>query len=427
MAFNAEHIKWFRDSSPYIDAHRGRTFVVCLSEGALDSGNLGNIISDLALLNSLGVRLVVVYGDEKGIAGLGGDWPASGDRRITPSSVMDQAARQLGKVTFELASQFSASRPDSPVKRQISVTTGNFLKARPLGIIDGIDHLQTGEVRRVDADGLMHQLDGHAIVLIPPLGYSPSGEVFYLETNQVASHIAQSISADKLIVMTGDEGLRSHHGDIINEIDLSRDTSELLADDADAASLLTLCHGACRNGVARCHIVSFESDGALLEELFTRDGCGTQVIGHSYEQVRAANIDDVPGILRLIEPLEAEGVLVKRSRELLESEIHRFHVIERDGLLISCAALYPFDNMGELACVVTHPDYRKGDRGDRLLEAVQHAARAAGMEQLFVLTTQSADWFRERGFSERDLADLPAQKQAFYNYQRNSQVLIRPV
>ena len=369
----------------------------------------------------------MVYGDEKGIAGLGGDWPASGDRRITPSSVMEQAARQLGKVTFELASQFSASRPDSPVKRQISVTTGNFLKARPLGIIDGIDHLQTGEVRRVDAEGLMHQLDGDAIVLIPPLGYSPSGEVFYLETNQVASHIAQSISADKLIVMTGDEGLRSHHGDVINEIDLSRDTSELLADDADAASLLTLCHNACRNGVARCHIVSFENDGALLEELFTRDGCGTQVIGHSYEQVRAANIDDVPGILRLIEPLEAEGVLVKRSRELLESEIHRFLVIERDGLLVSCAALYPFDNMGELACVVTHPDYRKGDRGDRLLEAVQHAARSAGMKQLFVLTTQSADWFRERGFSERDLADLPAQKQAFYNYQRNSQVLIRPV
>jgi amino-acid N-acetyltransferase len=427
MAFNAEHIKWFRDSSPYIDAHRGRTFVVCLCEGALDSNNLSNIISDLALLNSLGVRLVVVYGDENGIARQAGEWPANGSRRITPADVMEQAARQLGKVTFELTSQFSASRPDSPVKRKISVATGNFLKAKPLGIIDGVDHLQTGEVRRVDADGLKHQLDGRAIVMIPPLGYSPSGEVFYLETTHVASHIAQSLDADKLIFMSADEGLRNRDGDVINEIDLSRDASRLLADNAEADRLLTLCHRACRSGVDRCHIVSFETDGALLEELFTRDGCGTQVIGHSYEQVRAASIDDVPGILRLIEPLEAEGVLVKRSRELLESEIDRFFVIERDGLLISCAALYPFDNMGELACVVTHPDYRKGDRGDRLLEAVQQAATTAGMEQLFVLTTQSADWFRERGFSECELTNLPAQKQAFYNYQRNSRVLIRPV
>lgn len=424
MTINAEQIKWFRDSSPYIDAHRGRTFVVCLTQGALDSDNLNNIITDLALLNSLGARLVLVYGTDE-------DETAQREiingRKITPSELLHSIAGALGRVTFDLTSKFSASRPDSPVRREITTSTGNVLRAKPLGVLDGIDHLQTGEVRRVDVGAIRHQLDGRAIVLVPAIGYSPSGEVFCLEAAAVASHVARALEADKLIYMIADDGLRDIDNMVINEIDLSRVEQSRLVDDIDSIALLSLCDQACHNNVSRSHIISYEKDGALLEELFTRDGCGTQIVGHSYEQVRAASINDVPGILRLIEPLEGKGILVKRSRELLESEIDQFLVIDRDGLLISCAALYPFDKAGEVACVVTHPDYRNGDRGDRLLDAIEARAKSEGLEHLFVLTTQSVHWFTERGFNECDLSALPQEKQEFYNYQRNSRALVRQI
>jgi amino-acid N-acetyltransferase len=255
------------------------------------------------------------------------------------------------------------------------------------------------------------------------MGYSPSGETFHLDVDVVAREVACALSADKLIFMTEQTGLKDITGKLISEIDLSDTRTGDVSLEPLTEKLLNHCDQACRQGVARCHIISFATDGALLEELFTRDGCGTQVIGNSYEQIRTASIEDVPGILKLIAPLEESGALVKRSRELLESEIQQFVVIERDGLLISCAALYHYNKSGELACLVTHPDYRNSDRGDRLLDAIEKAAGAIRLVELFVLTTQSAHWFTERGFTESSREALPAGKKEFYNDQRSSTVL----
>jgi len=276
-------------------------------------------------------------------------------------------------------------------------------------------------VRRVNTNTLSHQLDGGSIVVIPTIGYSPSGEIFYLGTKHTASQVAQARQADKLICMEDDEGLRDTKNGLINELDLSRREETKLASGNEI--LINACDQACQAGVNRCHVISYQTDGALIEELFTRDGCGTQIVGNSYEQIRPASIDDVLGILRLIEPLESEGVLVRRSRELLEAEIEQFIVIERDGLLISCAALYAFDQVGEVACVVTHPDYRKSDRGDRLLDAIESRAKKLSINRLFVLTTQSFHWFIERGFEECAIDQLPMEKRECYNFQRNSRVL----
>ena len=434
MASNAAHIKWFRDSSPYIDAHRGRTFVVCLTAGALESPNLGNVLSDFALLNSLGVRLIVVYCGEGRVNAALGDAGLTRNmgktRPITTAEQISVVSGTLGVINHDLSARFSASYPDAPAarngapRRDLSVATGNFVKAMPVGVLEGLDHQLTGDIRAVDADAILHQLRGNAIVLIPPLGYSPSGETFSLDADSLAREVACTTGADKLIYLIQDEGLRNSEGDLLNEIDLSRrDSTEL--NDPPAAELLSHCHKACAAGVNRCHVVSFNSDGALLEELFTRDGCGTQIVGHSYEQIRGATIEDVPGILRLIEPLEASGVLVKRSRELLESEIDQFVVIERDGLLISCAALYEFEHSGELACLVTHPDYRNSDRGDRLLSHIEAEAVRRNLDLLFVLTTQSAHWFQEHEFKTCSPEELPVARKQFYNYQRNSVVLAK--
>jgi amino-acid N-acetyltransferase len=427
MAFNNDHIKWFRDSSPYIDAHRGRTFVLCLASPALVSENLTNIISDIALLNSLGVRIVLVFDATDQIEPVTADSTATQlHRTVTSPELISNITSACGRIASDLCAHLGSTAPDSPMgPRDITAVTGNYIKAKPIGIVDGVDYQLSGETRSINRSAITHHLDGNEIVILPPVGYSPSGETFYLDAQTLARDTACAINADKLIYMTADAGLNDSSGKLISEIDLSNyDPADIDLHDG-VAILLSHSDHACHKGVARCHIISFKADGAILEELFTRDGCGTQIIGHSYEQIRPATIDDVPGILKLIEPLEAAGVLVKRSRELLESEISQFVVIERDGLLISCAALYQYDTAGELACLVTHPDYRNGDRGDRLLANIENTARKKGLKDLFVLTTQSADWFSERGFTRTDLDNLPKTKQDFYNYQRSSKILIK--
>ncbi len=423
-----EHIKWFRDSSPYIDAHRDKTFVIHLSGEVFASRNFGTIVSDIALLNALGVRVVLTHGArpqiDAALMAAGFETVMAGDIRITRPEEIDAVIGAIAINKAHLEAELSKGPTNTPVKgREITTVSGNYIKARPIGILDGIDHQNTGVVRKVNQLAITSALADHAVVIVSPVGHSPSGETFNIGSSAMARDVAKALGADKLIYLIEAEGIHDDRDALISEIDLSSSgpISEKLS--AEQTQVLDHCMDACNNGVERAHMVSFATDGALIEELYTRDGCGTQVTGKSYEQVRAAKIDDVAGILKLIEPLEAKGVLVKRSRELLESEIDRFIVIERDGLLISCAALYTFDGCGELACLVTHPDYRKGNRGDRLLDKIERSAKAEGLSQLFVLTTQSADWFRERGFADTDVADLPAAKQDFYNYQRNSKVL----
>jgi amino-acid N-acetyltransferase len=426
---NAEHIKWFRDSSVYIDAHRGKTFVICVNGDALQSSNIDNVISDIALLNSLGVRLVVVFGADQQISqaliqrGVSRD--ADNTQIITPED-LPVVTGVFGEILADLSARFSFSAPDSPSRRhEVNTVTGNYIKAQPIGVVDGIDHQHSGTVRKVNHRAIDYQLSGGAITLIPSIGYSPSGETFHLEAEKVACETACELKADKLIYLSSNNGLLGAGDQLITEIDLSDYDQADIDGQTESERLLSHCDRACGQGVSRCHILSYEVDGALLEELFTRDGCGTQIVGHSYEQIRAATSEDVSGILKLIAPLEKSGVLVKRSRELLESELNNFVVIERDGLLVSCASLYAFESSGELACLVTHPDYRNSDRGDRLLDSIEKKARANGLHQLFVLTTQSAHWFSERGFKEAELNDLPGGKKDLYNYQRNSTILVK--
>ena len=429
MAIDSDNIRWFRNASPYIDAHRGKTFVLCLQDDALASDNLDNIISDLALLNALGIRLALAYSSDARVReALDAPASSSAERLIIGPRQVETMNRVIGAVSADLTARFGAGLPDFPSgRRELTVVSGNFVMARPLGVIDGVDHQQTGAVRRVNREALRRQLDGGAIVLLPPCGHSPSGETFSLEASSVAREAACALGADKLICFSAEPGVRDENGAVINEIELSARERLTPPADPEVRALLAHCDHACRQGVSRCHIISFSQDGALLEELFTRDGCGTQVTGHSYERIRKADTEDVPGILRLIAPLEAAGVLVKRSRELLESEIDRFTVTERDGLLISCAALYPFAGSGELACLVTHPDYRNGARGDRMLNVVERQAAEQGMDELFVLTTQSAHWFTERGFVASDPDSLPDDRKGLYNYQRNAFVLRKRV
>lgn len=430
MSDHQTHIKWFRDSSPYINAHRHKTFVLYLEGAAMDSENLPNIISDIALLNSLGVRLVLVHGAapqiDNRLANQSKTWELIDGKRITTPDLLQDVIEAIGGVRAEIEAKLSMGLTNSPMHgADIVVASGNFIKAKPLGIVGGKDFHNTGATRRVNSDAICKQLDYGAVVLISPVGYSPSGEIFNLDSITLAADIAIALTSDKLIFFSAQPGIMDSKGKVISELQTSNIDLPSSSTNAADEILLALAGRACRQGVNRCHIVSYANDGALLEELFTRDGSGTQITRVSYEQVRKATPDDVAGIIGLIEPLEKSGILVKRSRELIESELDQFTVIERDGLIVSCGALYPFEDKGELACLATHPEYRDKDRGELLLSSIEQQARELKLTSLFVLTTHSAHWFIERGFVQEDISELPDGRKSLYNYQRNSKLFAK--
>ncbi len=427
-------VDWMRQATPYLHAHRGRTFVIAFGGEAVADSRFPNLVHDIALLHGFGIRLVLVHGArpqiEARLARQGAALRYVNGLRITDATALACVKEAAGVVRVEIEALLSLGLANSPMAGvHIPVISGNFVTARPLGVIAGVDYGHTGAVRRVDQHLLRTLLEQGAVALMPPLGYSPTGEVFNLSATDVARSTAVALGADKLIFLVEHATANGIERLVPNL--LARDVDALLTTPSDLPEEILAClragADACRSGIRRVHLVARRQDGALLRELFTRDGSGTLISAEPYEDLRPARIDDVTGILELLRPMEEHGVLVRRSRERLETEINRFVLAERDGLVTACAAMYayPNDGMAELACFVVHPHYRGARRGDRLLEHMEGLARAREIRRLFVLTTQTAHWFQERGFEPAGLTALPMEKQALYNFQRNSKVFIK--
>lgn len=425
----------FREAGPYINAHRGKTCVVLFGGEAVLGDSFPRLIHDLSLLHSLGIKLVLVHGArpqiEQRLQEAGQELHYVNGLRITDSNALVSVKQAVGQVRVLVEAHMSMGLANSPMHgARIRVISGNMVSARPLGVRDGVDYCFTGEVRRIDAPAINTFLDSGAIVLLSPLGYSSTGEVFNIGAEEVAMATAVALRADKWLLVGEENDLLDREGQPLRQM-RPQDVERLLAGDgelsADRVRYLRLALQACRSGVRRVHLVARGVDGGLLLELFTRDGIGTMITRDIFEGLRRATIDDVGGLLEVIRPLEADGTLVRRSRELLEMEIERFVVLERDGTIIGCAALYPFpgERIGELACVAVQEDYRNGGRADALLGYIERQARDLGLQRLFVLTTRTAHWFRERGFDPAEVNDLPVQKKALYNLQRRSKVFIK--
>ncbi len=432
MTDTAHHIAWFRHTGPYIKAHRGRTFVIYLGNGALESAGHATLIHDLALLHSLGIKLVLVHATREAIdAALPTDHQAQfhDGIRITDDLTLSLAIETAARQRVQLEQQLSMGLPNTPLTgARLRILGGNVVTAKPIGILDGVDYLHSGTVRRVDAEGVRGILDQDAIALLSPLGYSPAGEIFSVSANEVAEKVAVAIGADKLIFLDRQLGLHAAGGELIRQCTIDS-AWDLELGDVEQQRLRDSACRSCTNGVARSHLLSYEHEGALLEELFTHDGSGTLIAQNPYEQARSADINDIASIVELIRPLEDSGALVKRSRERLEEEIGYFSILERDGRVLACAALYPYEaeSVGEIACVATHPDYRGTGRARQLLDELIAEAKALSLTHVFVLTTQSTHWFLEQGFEAASLDDLPVEKQQLYNWQRNAAVLRRTV
>ncbi len=414
----------FRAASPYIHAHRGRIFVVFI-EGQTFLEDYRSLVEDLILLYGLGIKLVIVYGlrpqierllQEQGMAGryhLG--------LRVTDRKALECAKEAAGIVRIDLEAAFSQSALASPMRLpHVPVVSGNFVVAKPIGVRRGIDFRFTGEVRRIERAAILKQLDAGHIVLVSPLGYAPTGEVFNLESEAVATEVAIALKADKLLILMdralGIPQLTSAGAEsLLHEGSLPEGTGRHLRAAIRAVE----------GGVDRVHLLDRHVDGALLLELFTPQGVGTLVTRTPLELLRRAQLEDIPALLLLLEPLAREDILISRSRERLEEEIGDYLVLEQDGLLLGCIALhsYPELKAGRIAALAVHPEHRRQGRGERLLRAAEAEAKEAGLEHLYLLTTHAEGWFRERGYETIPFEALPEPIRRDYSPERGSKIL----
>jgi amino-acid N-acetyltransferase len=444
MDLNSDFVTWFRSVAPYINAFRNKVFVVAFGGEVVADGKFVELVHDLNILASLGVRLVLVHGARPQIEARLAEHDLQTtyvrDMRVTDAATLQCVKESIGRVRVEIEALLSMGLPNSPMANAaIRVASGNFVVARPIGVIEGIDLMHTGEVRKVDAAGIRSRLEQGELVLLSPLGYSPTGEIFNLTLENVAAEAAIVLKAEKLIFLMDSTGIQQvgcsdSEPSLLHELTVEEgkallaklsDGTSTLSDDAQL--YLPFAIHACQGGVSRVHLVSRHVDGAVLQELFTHSGIGSMISEGPLQNLRQARIEDVGAILQLIGPLETDGTLVRRNRELLEMEIERFVVVEHDRMITGCAALYPFadDNATELACLTVHPEYRSTGCGDALLKNIEARARSQGSKKLFVLTTRTAHWFVERGFYETGVEELPKVKRGLYNYQRRSKVFVK--
>lgn len=433
-AQNDSFVSWFRAVTPYINAFRGKTFVIAFGGKAIASDFAKTLAYDVNLLAALGIRLVLVHGArpqiEEELREKGLESRYHRGYRITDAETLDCVLDAVGSVYLEIAALLSQGLPNTPMANaKIRVISGNFITGQPIGVLDGIDMMYAGKVRKVDAEGLQAQLSIGNLVLLNCEGSSPTGEIFNLQMEEVAEAVAVAIKADKLVFLTDSRGVCDREGELIDA--LTADDAAALVKEGDWLSpdlkrYLPCCVRASRLGTGRVHLISYEEDGALLRELFTHDGFGTMITRESLEAIREARPDDIGALVALIEPMEQEGILVHRPRELLEREIDRFSVMEHDGIIVGCAAMYrQGEDMAELACLAVHPDHREWGYGELLMSRIEKRAKKNGIKRLFVLTTRTEHWFVERGYRLAALDELPAERRELYNYKRRSKVLIK--
>ena len=442
--FNFTFVPWFRSVAPYIHKFRNQTFVVGVAGEAIAAGKLPNLAQDLAMIQSMGVKVVLVHGFRpqvnEQLRAKGHEARYSHGIRITDPVALDCAQEAAGQLRYEIEAAFSMGLPNTPMAGStVRVISGNFITARPVGIVDGVDFQHSGLVRKVDVRAIAQTLDMGAMVLLSPLGFSPTGEAFNLAMEEVATSVATALQADKLIFVTEVPGIAldpaqpvSDDNPIDTELPLAA-AEALLAQlppaqtPTDVGFYLQHCVKACKAGVERSHIIPFSVDGALLLEVYVHDGIGTMVVDEKLEDLREASADDVGGILQLIEPFENDGTLVKRSRTEIERDVADYTIIEHDGIIFACAALYPYpeSKTAEMAALTVSPQSQGQGDGEKVLKRIEQRARLMGLQSIFVLTTRTMHWFVKRGFVQVDPDWLPEARKRKYNWDRRSVVMVK--
>ncbi|AWD32318.1 Amino-acid acetyltransferase [Candidatus Kinetoplastibacterium sorsogonicusi] len=432
-----QFVKWFRKVAPYVHAFKDKTFIIAFGGELIEDNCLNILVQDLSLLSALGIRLVLVYDAipqaNKQLKLKNNEKILSYDLEPINHNILECIKEASGKVRLDIESSFSQGLPNTPMSNaKIRIISGNFVIAKPKGIIDGIDYLYAGNIRKIDVDAIKSEIEKHStIALLPAIGFSPTGESFVLKIEELATKAATSLKAEKLIFLTSSKNIEINSN--LSGIEIAcNDVDSIIKSnclDKEMTNLLYKAYKSVNNGVERAHIVPYYLDGSILLEVFTHYGIGAMVVANNLDYMRQAKIEDIGSIIKLIEPLEKEGILIKRSRNILERDIDKFTVLEHDMMIYGCAALYEFpeEKMAEIACLTVIPELQNKGEGENLFKHVEKKAKLNGIEQIFVLTTRTSHWFLKRGFHQADISSLPLEKQKQYNKLRNSLIFIKNI
>jgi len=412
----------------YIPSFREKTFIIAIDGAIVTDENFANILLDVAVLRSLNIRVVLVHGAAAQIKSLAAEQKIQptdlGGSGITDEQTLKLALTAANRLTHEILEGLSAN--------DLRAACTNAIIAHPLGIIQGVDHLLTGKVERVDTELLQTLLAQGIIPVVPPLGFDGDGKTYRVNSDSVALSVAEALKATKLIFITTQEGL-VYQGKLIRQMIVAQLDSLLAKHKNEFApesfSKAQHASAACKANVQRVHIISGRVDEGLLAEVFSNEGIGTLIYANEYEQIRKALKKDLRAILKLTKPSMATDELAKRTRSTLEKQLGDFWIFEIDKNPVACVALHVYSeqNKGELACLYVNPSHENQGIGQKLIQFVENKARELNLSELLTLSTQAFTYFQSKaGFSEGTPDDLPVTRREKYDQSgRNSKVLVK--
>ncbi|UCF98432.1 MAG: amino-acid N-acetyltransferase [Spirochaetaceae bacterium] len=433
-----EQVELIRQVFEYVHLFKGKTIVIKVGGSVMDHPFLPMLVKDLVLLHRQGIRIILVPGAKERIDDVlrryNIPWESIGGVRIsTPEAIpfIKMAAFDVSNRLMTLLAENNAS-----------AIIGNWVRARSLGVLKGIDYQDTGTVEKINVELVRKALDDGLIPIFPNIGWSSSGKPYNISSNELAYILARNLKAEKLFYISRHTGVDAENYTLPEGVTVSSEgvVTHLSVAEADSflrlnakkgeeeiLELIRLGCKACAEGVPRVHIVDGEIEGVILKEIFSSRGCGTMIYTNEHENIRPLRLADIPEVLRIMNPFVEEEILLPRDEQELADQLDYFVVYEVDGILHACGALIPFPEergRGEIAAIAVDRTYTGFGIGKRILTYLVDRARSSGLRSLYVLTTQTTDWFLQFGFSEGELDDLPKDKRRDYNRLRNSRVLI---
>jgi amino-acid N-acetyltransferase len=431
-----DQVDTIRTAFSYINRFKGHTFVIRIEGDLLDNSFFPLLIKDIVLLKKIGIRIALVPGARKRIdellAAAKIACPTVGGIRVTPLEAMPFVEMAAFDVSNRIMTILSEDECDAII--------GNWVKARRLGVIDGTDYQCTGEAEKIKTDIIENLLSEGFIPIFPNIGWSGTGKPYNISSSELALTVASALHASKLFFITDFGGIAADGFETPIGVDITPDNviSQLTAPQAKSflelnkkheksqlCEIVSLAYRACQAGIERVHVIDGREDGMLLKEIFSNRGLGTMIYADPHENIRGASDADIPDMLKIMRPFVKENVLIPRRRDDLETRIADYALYEVDGTLHACGALHVFpDRSGEIASIAVDKIYANYGIGKKLVTFLLKKAADLKLEKVFLLTTQTADWFLEHGFTEGTIDDLPLEKKASYNKARNSLVLV---
>lgn len=443
--FYSQHFEvsgFIREVFGYMDRFKGQLFVLKIEDGLMDHPLFPVLMRDIALLHKAGIRIIIVPGTRNSIDAQLKAWEIEskfeGGVRLTSEEALPLIEQASLGVAQRIMSHLTASG--------LSGIQGNWVLARSLGVIEGVDYMRTGRIERIQRDILEQLLNEKFVPIIPPIGWNKLGQAYNISSTELATELCKYMQVGKLFFIGSENGIRLEglatgkntkyleptDSGVISalDVDQAKELLELNADKLNFAQkdYLQNAINACEAGANRVHLLSGEFQGSVLQEVFSARGDGTMVYANQYSSIRPANMEDIPDILRIMQDYIAKGYLVPRTQESISEKLKDYVVYSIDNSIHGCGALHEFeDGMAEVAAIAVAANYRKSGIGDAIVRHLISVGRMKGYKKLFLLTTQALDWFYPFGFEDGSVEDLPRSKREHYNTKRKSRILIMPL